>query len=463
MIRIAISITTHNRYDVFKTTYDNVKKLMPKNSTLFVVDDGSDIPVKEATFRFETAQGIAVAKNKCFELAEGYDYHFALDDDIYPTKKNWHLKYIETGLNHLCLSFDKFSNGRPNGRRVINKKDGIVYYHEPCGLMLFYTKKCFDTVGGMDPDFGKWSYEHVQHSMRIHNSGLTPYPFMDIENSLDYFYSYDWDQTTTRSVDAAIRAKLSRKNEIKYRSEIKSAKYIPYKQKTGIILTSYFTGVIDPQRGEKWQFKEDDLLPLVKSANEQSSKIVVITDIIQFRERNNLEIDNSNLSFDCDPGYKDLNPYFRRWFSYRLFLLENPCDNVWIVDATDVKMLKNPFQIIEPSILYCGWEREFIGCAWMQNNHKSNFIQNFIKSNIRTPLLNAGVVGGSYEVVIEFLNRLCDMYDILPDMELNKTDMPLFNWVIYSHFLGRFKTGPTITTEFKKYDLNNQTALFAHK
>ena len=62
-MRIAISITTHNRYETFKKTYDSIIKFMPSDAVLFVVDDGSDIPVKEATFRFDTSQGIARAKN----------------------------------------------------------------------------------------------------------------------------------------------------------------------------------------------------------------------------------------------------------------------------------------------------------------------------------------------------------------------------------------------------------------
>jgi hypothetical protein len=81
---------------------------------------------------------------------------------------------------------------------------------------------------------------------------------------------------------------------------------------------------------------------------------------------------------------------------------------------------------------------------------------------MKTPLLNAGVVGGSYDTIIEFLERLTEMYSILPQKELDKTDMPLFNWVVYSHFLGRFKTGIEITTEFKKF-FNNGISLIRHK
>jgi len=434
---IAISIITHNRYDVFKKSYTEIKRLMPKNAKLFVIDDGSEIPVREADFRFESASGIASAKNKAFELADGFDYHFAFDDDVYPIKKDWHLEYINTGLNHLCFTFDKFSNGKHNGRRKIGQEGNIVRFYEPCGLMNFYTKECFDVVGGMDVGFGAWSYEHVSHSMRIHNAGLTPYPFMDIANSLDLFYSFDWDQTTVRSVDAYTRARLAKINELKYKKEKHLAHYIPYKQQTGIILTSYFTGVQDPQRGIEWDTDITQLFALFISAKQNNCHVHVVHDC--FTDNEELEKvyqSFDNVTFERMFGGPD-NPYFNRWWSYKHHLSKNKYENIWMVDATDVEVLKNPFQIIRPGILYCGWEKDFIGCQWMQNHHKSNFMQNFIKSNVKTPLLNAGVVGGRYDVVMEFLDRLCDMYEILPDKEKDITDMPLFNWTIYSHFLNR--------------------------
>lgn len=461
---IAISIITHNRYDVFKKTYKEIKKFMPKGAKLFVVDDGSEIPVKEADFRFDKAQGIAAAKNKAFELADGYDYHFAFDDDVYPIKKDWHLEYINTGLNHLCFTFDRFSNGKHNGRRKIGQEGNIVRYFEPCGLMNFYTKKCFDTVGGMDVEFGAWSYEHVSHSMRIHNAGLTPYPFMDIENSLDLFYSFDWDQTTVRSVDVATRARLARINQQKYQREIKSSAYIPYKQATGIILTSYFTGVTDPQRGEKWEADIDKLKALSDSCKSNNTELHVLDDCFGMDDIDDCFGNENHIHFPERIESK-INPYFQRWFSYRDYLKANTkYNNIWLCDATDVEVLKNPFQIIQPGKIYCGWEKDFIGCQWMHNHHKSNFSQNFIKSNTKTPLLNAGVIGGRYDMVMEFLDRFCDMYDILPEKEACATDMSLFNWVLYSHFLGRIETGLKICTEFKAFDkVNRSGSIFRHK
>lgn len=455
-MQIAISITTHNRYETFKKHYDNIKKFLPKGAKLVVIDDGSDIPVKEADFRFEKAQGIAAAKNKSLELMGDADYYFCFDDDVSPKVKNWHIPYIESGLNHLCFTFDHFSSGNLNGRRKIKTEKGISIWHEPCGLMLFFTRKCLDTVGGMDESYGAWGYEHLNLSRRIYNNGLTPHPYMDIENSLDIFNSDDYNQTVTRSVDPSVRNRLAIVNQRKYRQEMASKAYIPFKKATGIILTSYFTGVIDPQRGQKWEANIYDVKALSASCKENNCKITVINDCL----------DTNNLQYQGIRSYKrDMvkdNPYFERWFAYRDYLKSNPEDNVWLTDCNDVEVLKNPFQIIQPGKIYCGWEKDVIGCQWMQNHHKSNFSQNFIKSNIKTPLLNAGVIGGRYDIVMEFLDRLCDMYQILPEKEADKTDMTLFNWVLYSHFLGRVETGLKITTEFKSFKANN-ISLFKHK
>lgn len=467
-MQISIAISVHNRHETAKECVKQWRKYLPKNANLFIVDDGSDVPFPGADIRNEKAKGIAACKNQCLTLCDDADFIFLSDDDIWPKTKDWHLPYIESGLNHLCFTFDHFSNGNLNGRRKIKEENGISTWHEPCGLLLFFTKKCLEVVGGMDESYGAWGYEHLQLSRRIYNNGLIPQPYMDVASSLDLFHSLDYDQTIVRSVDPAIRNRLALVNKKKYLQDMPSKAYIPYKQQTGIILTSYFTGVTDPQRGEKWTADLNQIHALANSSKENNCRLHVLHDCFEKEHISGFNKVFPNVSFeDVKFQWKEItNPYFKRWFHYNSFVsnkLNRKGDNIFFVDCNDVEVLKNPFQIIKPGVLYCGWEKDFIGCQWMQNNHKSNFMQNFIKSNVKTPLLNAGVVGGRYDIVMEFLNRLCDMYEILPEKELDMCDMPLFNWTVYSHFLSRFITGPTITTEFKRFEKNNKLALFSHK
>ena len=73
---IGIGITTHNRYETFSKTLVEIKRYAPKDAKIVVVDDASDIPVPEATFRFDTNVGIAAGKNKCMELLDECDHLF---------------------------------------------------------------------------------------------------------------------------------------------------------------------------------------------------------------------------------------------------------------------------------------------------------------------------------------------------------------------------------------------------
>ncbi|SMC45811.1 glycosyltransferase family 2 protein [Pedobacter africanus] len=450
-MKISIAITTHNRYEVFSDTYKNIKKHLPNGAKLIVVDDGSDNPVKEADFRFDNAQGIATAKNKCLELMGDADYYFLFDDDVYPRVDYWHLEYIKTGLNHLCFSFDKFSNGTSNGRKKTGQTGNIINWHEPCGLMLFLTKKCIEIVGGMDPAYGKWGYEHVGYSMRIHNAGLTPSPFMDVANSLDLFYSYDWDQTSKRSVPGPDRAKCIAPNERKYKSEKGASHFIPYKPLERIVISTYFTGVVDPQRNAHYVTDLDVLQPLIKSCVKNKCPIVVLNDCFK-----------NTVSFVKTKA--QINPYFQRWFAIHDYLLEHPeIEQVFCVDATDVEMLKNPFMEMHKGFLYVGDEiGNTVNNLWLKKHHTHPIFNETYRQFYHAPLLNAGIVGGFRDEVLDFCDKMMQMY-AATEGKCQMTDMAALQHICYS-WIGyeKIKHGPKINTRFKANERNNYS-YFKHK
>lgn len=219
-MKIAIAITTHNRYETFKKCYDWMKVMLPSNAHLFVVDDGSEIPVPEATFRFEKTVGIAATKNKCLELCEGADHIFCFDDDIHPTCSDWYLPYIHSGLNHACFTF---------GRNIIKRHSTYFEFERPCGCMLYFKKICLDQVGGFDTSFILYSYEHVNLSDRIFNAGLTPARYVDVIDSMSRFYSYDREQGIQSSVSEDLRRAGIRNNTPLLEQKKLSKDFIPYK------------------------------------------------------------------------------------------------------------------------------------------------------------------------------------------------------------------------------------------
>lgn len=216
-MKVGIGITTYNRRAIFEKTLSEIKKLAPKNSKIVVIDDGSDIPVEGADFRFNVNQGSPVAKNKCFELLDDCEHIFLFDDDIYPITSDWYKPYIDSPEPHLNYTF-KYNFD-------IFKKHKI--HDNPNGCMMYFDRKVLDVVGGFDTNFYKYGYWHANMSCRIYNAGLTSFPFMDIIGSDKLFYSLD----EHKEVVSATKKQFDfiPKNKKRYLDNLGSSAYFPYK------------------------------------------------------------------------------------------------------------------------------------------------------------------------------------------------------------------------------------------
>lgn len=225
---IGIGITTRNRREVFNRTYEHILKLAPDNAKIVVIDDASDIPLIGATERFDVNKGIAGAKNACLRHLYGCDHIFLFDDDCFPIVHGWEKPYIESGMNHMCLSFELNASGQRLSHSVYvkEKKERYWIYNAPNGCMLYLRGEVLDVVGGMDERFGKWGHEHVAWSNRIHNAGLTPYPFMDVPNSLELFHVSDYYGEVESSVPADVRIEHIQRNGVLFEESKTSKEFI---------------------------------------------------------------------------------------------------------------------------------------------------------------------------------------------------------------------------------------------
>jgi len=230
METIAICITTRNRNEVVEWSLKHWKKYCPENAKIFVVDDASFIPFERASFRFENNVGIARSKNKCLEIAEKFDHIFLADDDIYPIKENWHERYIQSELNHICLSFETRLDGKRYSPNVFidGQYNGMNSFNAPNGCFLYLKKKVLETVGGLRNDFGLWGYEHYEYSQRIFNAGLMPKPFLDFPDSLDYFHVMDYYNQITSSVSRVVKVPLIAKNRALFEKYMDSSDFVEY-------------------------------------------------------------------------------------------------------------------------------------------------------------------------------------------------------------------------------------------
>lgn len=467
---IGIGITTHNRYDIFKKTFEEMKRFAPANAKIVVVDDASDKPVPEATYRFNQNAGIARAKNKCFELLydAGCEHFFLFDDDCYPVVEDWHKPYIESKEPHLNYIFEEFSGqNKPllNDTLLLYKDSNIRAYSHVRGCMCYYKRICLAVCGGMSPLFGRWGYEHPDLSNRIYNAGLTSFRYMDVLDSGKLFYSRD-EQTgnADSTVQGTARTECITTNSKIYDARKDIAEYVEFREKENIILTCFFTKVKDTQRENETAMKADKglLKPLIDSMRGQ--RLIVLTDCFKSEKESSVEYVEVETSLN--------NVYFQRWVSYYQYLLQNKdkINRVFIVDGTDVQMLNNPFSSMEAGKLYVGDEAEKTGCEWLEKYHPHKMIQDFIKQNENKVLLNAGLIGGDIGVIIPFINKflafyfqsVSDSYFYKDRPDAGVFDMGLFNYIARTHFADQVVHGTQVNTVFKA-EKPNCVSWFKHK
>ncbi len=214
---ISICITTRNRPESFAIVFERIKQHTNCEYELIIIDDASCVPYCNATYRFSERSGIPAAKNKCLELAK-YDNIFLFDDDTYPICDGWYLPYINSGKEHLCFTF----------LTAFKRKKGFSYHTLGNGCMLYVTRKCIDTIGGFDWNYGLGKYEHVDFSRRIFNAGLTESVFMDVENSSGLLYCMDQKKEIQRSFTSREMTTLLSSGAKRFAQSRKSSEFIPY-------------------------------------------------------------------------------------------------------------------------------------------------------------------------------------------------------------------------------------------
>lgn len=214
---ISICITTRNRAESFAIVVEKIKQHTKCEYQLIVVDDASEVSYCDASYRFSERAGIPAAKNKCLELAK-YDHIFLFDDDTYPIVDEWYLPYINSGKEHLCFTFLPY----------FKAKNGFKYHTLGNGCMLYVTRKCIDTIGGFDWNYGLGKYEHVDFSRRIHNAGLTESVFMDVIGSDKLLYCMDQKKEIQRSFTSREMTTLLSSGSKRFAQNRKSKEFIPY-------------------------------------------------------------------------------------------------------------------------------------------------------------------------------------------------------------------------------------------
>lgn len=227
------------------------------------------------------------------------------------------------------------------------------------------------------------------------------------------------------------------------------------------ILTTYFNHGLDPQRGVLWPNNVETVMPLLESVRGTNTRFVCLYNKgVQTPE-------STNMTQWVEVEPKTENPLHSRWFAYRDYLAANPKINkLWIVDATDTERLKPAFADMLPDRLYVGDEyNNDLDIPYMHNQALPIRFEGyfeFLNQRRKARLLNAGVIGGFYPIVFEFVNAMCNEMQGNFRHGLPPGDMPLFNYVCYKHFDDRLSYGRHITTRFKMFE-KDTGAIWRHK
>ena len=444
-ITVGIGITTHNRNALVAETYAKIAKLSP-DARIVVVDDASTEPVvlNAEVYRFETNVGIARAKNKCLELLQDCDHIFLFDDDTYPIANEWWQPYVNSNENHLMYCFKDWSDGTPVGDdHIVYSDDKHVVHSHARGCMLYIKRKVLDVVGGMDVRFGKAMEEHGDWTNRIHNAGLTKFKHMDVIDSDLLIHSMDQHKSVSSSISKDARADGIVRNKALMQERQDSTEFAPYGK--DVVIACYFANVMDPQRNQAWYADIRQVEKLKASVEAQGVEFVLIHNC--FDLPNKVSISTT--------------PYFERWLKEWQYLRDHPeIANVFVVDATDVDMVNNPFTHIKPNTLYVGDEPALtLNSNWMLTRHLEPRVNRYLRDNGDKPLLNCGVVGGDRRIVMDLLK---DMYEYHFDRPQDQTEMGIFNVLLHDKYSDRFEFGRHITSLFKKYEASTN-AWFRHK
>lgn len=456
---LGIGITTKNRPEALTKAIEQHKKHLPPGATIIVVDDGSKTPVEledVTVIRHNESKGIAASKNRC--IAELYDLgceHFTLwDDDAYPIADNWHKPYVNHPEPHL---FAVFTSEESRLERIF-ETDTTVAYHATRGYMLYAHRSVIDRVGGMDTKF-QYGFEHVEWSDRIHNAKLTTFRYQDVPDSDKLIYSMDQHAEVTSSIADDQREQHEAHGRVYYEECRGSDRFVPFRELSDVVATALFTGVTDSQRGTKLPAKADVLQPWLRSI--PGRKVVFHNELTVFPQES-----AEFLQVTCQWPI-----YFQRWLSYYEWLKQaDDVRFVWFTDGTDVEMLREPWEHMQPGKLYVGSEPKVVGIEWMRENHKARFLQRFLDEYSDRQLLNAGLVGGDRETVLDFVHAMVRQYLVHETDRLNGWDpetlgvgdMALFNQVAWTQFADRLVYGSRVNTVFKAEE-RNDFSFWRHK
>lgn len=466
---IFIAITTYNRFTTFQKTIRAILKYNP-SAKIFVFDDFStnlndvkrfckfnSIKLYQNTFN----GGIAYAKNWCLKefLNSGKKHCFLFDDDCRPMKFGWEKQFINSNLQHSTYSWLK--NKKNNiGQTILKTVNNIHYLTDCYGCLLFFNKDVVSGIGGMDFRYGKWGYEHGGLSYRIFNNGYTPHAFPITQNNLDNFI--DSDDFNCIAISTSNDTIRSQSNKNLYNLEKTLSCWKPLGK---FCFGLSITGIKNPQNPTViWASNYKICEKWVNSLLKNFTRPVIFTN-----DKTIPEFFKNKVEAHFIEPLESENFWRYRWTHIYDHLKKHSsaytnCE-IWITDVSDVQMTRYPE--IEKNCVYVGSEVT-PNLGWFKNI-KEGDNETYTKiQQSKNYFYNAGIIGGSYESLMPFLDDLEEMFKKVDESicfsSNNCTvDMYVLNKLLFnSNHTHNIVTGSLVHNKFKSFT-DGKTNWFMHK
>lgn len=252
----------------------------------------------------------------------------------------------------------------------------------------------------------------------------------------------------------------------------KDSQVLPADEKgSRVLLTTYFCRKVDPQRKEHAPCDDFTYIePWYSSVFALELDGVIFHDGMseEFIERYQTE----RIRFELVPPATfrfSLNDF--RFCIYRDYLQRHPeVRYAFMTDGNDVRVVKDPFPGMVSDRIYVGSETgDARTNRWVQrritllNRGTRDFDFSFSRWR-RNPIYNAGILGGSYGLCMEFLDEMVAKFESLDphQRELN-LNMAVFNHTVYDRFRRRLVTGQPLHSVYKAFENERDDVWFIHK
>lgn len=236
-----------------------------------------------------------------------------------------------------------------------------------------------------------------------------------------------------------------------------------------VILTTYLTGMPDPQRAAVVPVDDAARLRIYPGCVRLGLKLVVFHD--QLSEEFAQSQSTETVSFIRVPTdtTQSVNDY--RFFLFRDWLTAHPCRNVFCSDGFDVKVKRNPHELVDDDeILWVGIHRHWkIDDTTPDGRHVARMMRTFygrLPTEVESqPILMAGTWGGRSGIVTRTLDcltrEITSIHAAQPGVNCN---LAAFNRVAYRD-IGKenlWMKGAPLHSQFRAYD-DAADVCFVHK